>query len=235
MGTTERIELEWKSRCTARSLDSAPPAVLASRGIYVWIYRNAAASRVACVGKSVGFPFKKRLAEHFRVFFGGGYPAYRINEEEDYLDFLATKVLDRKSGEVLAHENIRWYRDLKSSDYFRATFFEEMEKKHRILDHHLAHLEFAFAPLKGLPSERVARVEAALGRSIHEAYVRKLRQRYPHPVGRSFSWPDGRSDDTLVGRHSQEAAGSTIEINHSVRDQSVELQSLLKIMSPGCL
>ena len=231
---TEVIKIDWSLRCRANEIDQplGNDFLMKERGVYAWIYKNRANGRFTYVGKSVQNPFKKRFSEHFKSFFGCGYALYEIDEDTDYLDFLAREVLGRKFDDsyLTAHDKICWYTRLDSHEFFRATFRTNIEKRLRILEHHLDHLEFVFGTVSGSNGQNfaqtVSRAEAGLGTVIHNSYLAELQSRQVELSGsRGLQWPAGRADDTLVGRHPLNKKVQPPIFEH--RNAPAELQRIL--------
>ena len=211
------IKLNWGFHCRAKEIGGDKDNFIGkNKGVYLWIYRNSAGCRVAYVGKCVSSPFKKRFAEHFRMFFGAGYTVFKVDSETDYLHFYAENIAQKKIGdkELLAHEGICWYQNLNHENYFRDMFFVGSKKRPEILDHHLDHLEFAFATFPEQESlvDDARRVEAALGKGLHEYYLKVL----PDHLKSQRFFPSGNSMDTFVGRHSHSKKDSPVQIEHIV-------------------
>ena len=214
---THVVNLNWELECAAREIDAGDQNGFLNKnvGIYLWVYRNKAASRVIYVGKSVQSPFKKRLAEHFRNLYGSGYSVQHIDEEVDWLDFFAIEMCGKSHAELNSHEKVCWYTPLEDPHYFRATFFENIEKRTRILSHYLDHLSFAFAtiPSSAAFARDAKRVEAAIGRGLYDLYLREIKLRHNLDAGRC-KLPGWNTSDTFVGRHAVKAVEGSLEIRH---------------------
>jgi|GEM_PF-5372917 len=216
-------KLDW-FHCNRSQLDEPEVAekLLNNRGVYIFKYRNDAGSRVSYVGKVVVNTFKHRLVEHFRFFYGCTYPLYRIDKNKDFLHFLADEILGRKVDEshLVNHQNICWYREVKSQNYFAEAFQNSVKKRANFIEDHLNCLEFSFASVSvdGQPADKsvVGYIESMIGRAIHKLYIEELSVRLNvSPNHKCLRWPNGRSDDTIVGRHSSQKASRFMSITHT--------------------